>query len=164
MDLNVFMQLLKVKALVAQLYPTLCTPMDCSPPGSSVHGILQARILEWVSIPFSRGSSWPRDRIHPTILCCRQILYCWAIKNANRLPEFVLSPADMTLVVLDAPHCFLWTICFRLTWFISCPRPEISLSSKHPWLLLVRYGATDAYCYFTAVLVIVFSSFSGQWN
>ena len=41
---------------------TLCVPMDCSPPGSSVHGILQARILEWVAIPFSRGSSWPRDR------------------------------------------------------------------------------------------------------
>ena len=38
-----------------------CNPMACSPPGSSVHGILQARILEWVSIPFSRGSSWPRD-------------------------------------------------------------------------------------------------------
>ena len=35
--------------------------MDCSPPGSSVHGVLQARILEWVAIPFSRGSSWPRD-------------------------------------------------------------------------------------------------------
>ena len=40
----------------------LCDPMDCSPPGSSVHGILQARILEWVAIPFSRGSSQPRDR------------------------------------------------------------------------------------------------------
>ena len=42
--------------------PTLRDPMDCSPPGSSVHGILQARILEWVAISFSRGSSWPRDR------------------------------------------------------------------------------------------------------
>ena len=40
---------------------TLCDPMDCSPPGSSVHGILQARILEWVAISLSRGSSWPRD-------------------------------------------------------------------------------------------------------
>ena len=43
--------------LVAQLYPTLCDPMDCSLPGSSVHGILQARILEWIVISFSRGSS-----------------------------------------------------------------------------------------------------------
>ena len=47
---------------VAQSCPTPCNPMDCSPPGSSVHGILQARTLEWVAIPFSRGSFWPRDR------------------------------------------------------------------------------------------------------
>jgi len=45
------------KVLDNQSCPTLWDPMDCSPPGSSVHGILQARILEWVAIPFSRGSS-----------------------------------------------------------------------------------------------------------
>ena len=44
----------KVRVLVAQLCPILCDPMDCSPSGSSVHGVLQARILEWVAIPFSR--------------------------------------------------------------------------------------------------------------
>ena len=49
------------KVLVLQTCPTLWDPMDCSPPGSSVHGILQARILEWVAIPFSSGSSQPRD-------------------------------------------------------------------------------------------------------
>ena len=47
---------------VTQSCPTLCNPVDCSPPGSSVHGILQARILEWVAISFSRGSSQPRDQ------------------------------------------------------------------------------------------------------
>ena len=47
---------------VAQPCPTLCDPMDCSLPGSSLHGILQARILEWVAISFSRGSSQPRDQ------------------------------------------------------------------------------------------------------
>ena len=46
---------------VTQSCPTLCDPVDCSLPGSSVHGILQARILEWVAIAFSRGSSQPRD-------------------------------------------------------------------------------------------------------
>ena len=50
------------KKEVAQSCPTLCDPVDCSPPGSSIHGILQARILEWVAISFSRGSSWPRDQ------------------------------------------------------------------------------------------------------
>ena len=49
---------------VAQSCPTLCDPVDCSPPGSSIHGILQARILEWVAISFSRGSSRPRDGTH----------------------------------------------------------------------------------------------------
>ena len=51
---------MKVKVLVAQSCPILYDPMDCSLPGSSVRGILQAWILEWVAIPFSRGSSWPR--------------------------------------------------------------------------------------------------------
>ena len=53
--------LLSCLVLVAQLCLTLCDPVDCIPPGSSIHGILQARILEWVSISFSRGSSRPRD-------------------------------------------------------------------------------------------------------
>ena len=47
---------------VAQSCPTFWVPMDGGPPGSSVHGILQVRILEWIIISFSRGSSWPRDR------------------------------------------------------------------------------------------------------
>ena len=51
-----------VRAKSLQSHQTLCDPMDCSPPGSSVYGILQARILEWVTFPFSRGSSQPRDR------------------------------------------------------------------------------------------------------
>ena len=59
---------------VAKSCLSLCDPMDCSPPGSSVHEILQARILEWVAIPFSRGSSQPRDQTW-VYLHCRQILY-----------------------------------------------------------------------------------------
>ena len=53
--------IMKVRVLVAQSCPILYDPMDCSPPASSVRGILQARILEWVAIPFFRGSSWPRN-------------------------------------------------------------------------------------------------------
>ena len=51
-----------VKMLVAQSCPTLCDPMDCYPLGSSIHKILQARILEWVAIPFFRESSWTRNQ------------------------------------------------------------------------------------------------------
>ena len=52
----------KSESEVAQSCPTLCDPMDCSLPGSYLHGILQARVLEWGAISFSRGSSRPRDR------------------------------------------------------------------------------------------------------
>ena len=52
----------KMKVLVAELYLSLWDPVDCSPPCSSIHGILQARRLEWIAMPSSRGSSQPRDR------------------------------------------------------------------------------------------------------
>ena len=56
---------------VAQSCPTLCDPMDYSSPSSSVHGILQARVLEWVAIPFSRGSSQPRDQTQVSCIAGR---------------------------------------------------------------------------------------------
>ena len=61
--LYLFMLCLVIVVVVSvQSYVTVCNPMDCCPLDSCVHGILQARILEWVAIPFSRGSSQPRDR------------------------------------------------------------------------------------------------------
>ena len=57
--------------LVAESCPTLCDPTDCSPPDSSVHGILQARILEWVAMSFSRGSSKPRDQTQDPYIASR---------------------------------------------------------------------------------------------
>ena len=70
---------------VAQSCPTLCDPMDHSPPSSSVHGILQARMLEWVAVPFFTGSSQPRDQTHVsciaggffTVWATREALICW---------------------------------------------------------------------------------------
>ena len=58
-----YITLFAVLCLVTHSCPTLCNPMDYSPPGSSVHGILQARILEWVAMPSSMESSQGRDRI-----------------------------------------------------------------------------------------------------
>ena len=63
-----------MRAKLLQSYRTLCDPMDCSPPSSSVHEILQARILEWVAMPSSRGSSQSRDRTQVPCIN-RQILY-----------------------------------------------------------------------------------------
>ena len=63
--------------LLLQLWLTLCDPMDCSPPDSSVHGILQARNLEWVAMPSSRKSSRPRDPTCASYVFCigRWVLY-----------------------------------------------------------------------------------------
>ena len=73
--------MVKVKMLVTQSCPTLWDPRDCSPPGSSVHGILQARILEWVAISFSRGSSQPRDRTQVSCIGGR-CFNLWATREA----------------------------------------------------------------------------------
>ena len=68
---------------------SLCNPMDCNPAGSSVHGILQARILEWVAISFSRESSWPRDRT-------------WVSWDDRRILYHLSPEADLTLKGWDA--------------------------------------------------------------
>ena len=76
---------LKVKKVfVAQLCPILCDPINCSPPGSSVHGILQARILEWVAIPFSRGSFRPRDQTLVSHIAGR-FFTIWATREVPRV-------------------------------------------------------------------------------
>ena len=80
----------KVKVLVAQLCLTLSDLMNYRLSGSSVHGISQERILEWVSIPFSRGSSWPRDRTQVSWIG-RWILYCWATRKPYNLTYLSLN-------------------------------------------------------------------------
>ena len=89
--------------LVTKLFLTLCNPMSCSPPGSSVHEVSQVRILEWAAISFSRGSSWPRDRTLVSCISCivRRILYHWATREA----QFALVTFQMlnTHMLLAAP-------------------------------------------------------------
>ena len=83
---------------VAQSCPTLCNPVDGSQPGSSVHGILQARILEWVAISFSKGSSRPRDRTQVSCIAGR-CFNLWATREASSFSKlwhysdiFILLP------------------------------------------------------------------------
>ena len=71
--------------LVAQLCPILCNPMDCSLPGSSVHGILQARVLEWVVIPFSRGSSDPGIKSESPALQANSLPLSHQANSRNRV-------------------------------------------------------------------------------
>ena len=73
-DRGQFCLILASCCLIAESCPALCDPVDCSPPGSSVHGILQARILEWAAVSVSRGCSQPRDQTH--ISCTgRRVLF-----------------------------------------------------------------------------------------
>ena len=93
--------------LVAQSCPTLCDPMDCGPPGSSAHGILQARILEWIAMPSSRGFSQHRDRTQDSCIAGR-FFTIWATGAAHCLSPFV--------------HFNLW---------VQCPRAFCLLSLRH---------------------------------
>ena len=89
--MNELLCFLCVCVLVARSCPTLCDPTNCRPPGFSVHGILQARTLEWIAIPFSRGSSWPRDR---TLVSCiaGRLFTVWATgKSLHFLNVFKMS-------------------------------------------------------------------------
>ena len=94
-----------------------CDPINCSPPGSTVYGIFQARILKWVAIPFSRGSSWLRDWTH--ISCIgRQILYHWATWEAlnkhywlifSLLYKFVLKSGYHSSECVEIIVFIFWT-------------------------------------------------------
>ena len=83
---------------VAQSCPTLCDPMDCSLPGSSVHGIFQARVLEWIAISFSRGSSQTRDWTWVSRIVDRRFTV-WATRDV--LKHHLLTPANKYIQVLD---------------------------------------------------------------
>ena len=87
-------RMLKVSE-VTQSCLTLCDPMDCSLPGSSIHGIFQGRVLEWVAISFSRGIFLTQG-LNPGPLHCRQMLYCLShqgrsSKNAQTTAQLHLS-------------------------------------------------------------------------
>ena len=79
----------------AQSCPTLYDPMNCSLPGSSVHGILQAGILKWVAISFSRGSSWPRDCTWVSCIV-EGVFTIWATREAHKL---VVDLKILTLII-----------------------------------------------------------------
>ena len=105
---------------VAQLCPTLCDPMDCSPPGSSVHGIFQVRLLEWGAISFSRGSSQSRDRTRVSHRAGRRFTV-WATREWLSLHT---KP-------IDTPKTCYWT------WNFRSERQDPALSTltflKHIW-------------------------------
>ena len=93
-------------AKLLQLCLTVCDPMDYSLPGSSVHGILQARILDWVAMPCSRESSRPRDRTHISYVSCigRRIL-CHYGRLESPVQSAQLCPTQSCLTLGDPIDC-----------------------------------------------------------
>ena len=109
--------LMAVKVLVAQSCPTPCDPMGYGLPGSSVHGILQARILEWVAIPFSRGTSQPRTQ---TLVSCIAggFFTAWDTKEAP--VEFSKTIGKKALYVKDInPLWWLLSIFYSYSFTIT---------------------------------------------
>ena len=95
---------------VIQSCLTLCSPMDCSLPGSSVHGILQTRILEWVDIPSSRGSSQPRDRTWCSCIAGR-FFTVWVTREAQYKPYInVVWLARMRLGKKEQSFLLWWLL------------------------------------------------------
>ena len=90
---------------VTQSCPTLCDPMGCSPPGSSIHGILQARRLEWGAIPFSSRSSWPRDWTRISCIAGRSFTI-WATWEPLSLPLATLNLFSVS-IILSFQECYI---------------------------------------------------------
>ena len=115
---------------VAQLCPSICNPVDCSPPGFSVHEILQARVLEWVAIPFSRASSWPRDWT-PVSCIAGKCSTTWATRKTPHLSLY--QPYALPLAIMQCPLTFLdyW-------WLLSRP-------NEHREILIFAFFLTSVF-------------------
>ena len=122
--------------LISQSSPTLCDPMDCHLPDSSVHGIFQARILEWVNIPFSRGSSWHRDWTWVSCIAGR-FFTVWTIREAHgeknekmkkkkKKPEHIRRCLLFDLTVKAwMPRCVHCQLGLRRLWQPDVLRPSL---------------------------------------
>ena len=113
----------------------LCDPMDCSQPGSSVHGIFHARILEWVAISSSRGCSWPRDETSVSGLPCigRQLL-------------FTTEPTRKPTLVPRNPQNYLLGYVLWQTWW-SPYLLSIKSRTQWNWLLQIKQSIiTHKWC------------------
>ena len=108
---------MNVYVLVTRLCPTICDPMDCRLSGSSVHGILQARILERIAISFCRGSS--QLRLNPGLLHCRQILYHLSHQG---------SPSPMLILLFMMNFMMVWSMHIAPCWALISQIPGVRVT------------------------------------
>ena len=145
--------------LSLQSCPILCDPMDCNPPGSSVHGILQATILEWVAMPSSRGSFWPRNQTHtPSVpFIGRWALYhsaTWEAPNSlvGLVKEKIVCVSiafNLCVSPLSPGSVFPSArISSRVMLEASCTSPHLCLSGVGVTDLSVEFGKLDLQIHF----------------
>ena len=140
-----------VSLLFSSSVGLFCNPMNCSPPGSSLYGTSQARILEWVAISSSRGSSQARDWNHISCIS-RRILYHWASPETSRYVDPLLilmtSPARMEKAM--APHSS--TLAWKIPWTEEPDRLQSmgSLRVGHNWA--------------TSLSLFTFMHWRGKWQ
>ena len=122
----------RVRVLVAQWRPTPCNPTDCSPPGSSVRGILQTWILEWVAMPSSRQSSWPRNRTQIPGIAGR-FSTDWAMRGALTCTGVIILSAGFLAYALSCLPLHLHVAArIILVFFTYSPHCKLS---RVLWLL-----------------------------
>ena len=136
----------KVKVIATQLCPTLCDPVDHSPPSSSVLGILQARILEWVATSYSRGSSQLRD--HTRISCIGSWIlhhwttreaHCWYINSKYPKPSCLSYPVHFlpqTPICLHSSLSHFFKKCWHPPSIQNTPHSCTSKSCLCDWLVI----------------------------
>ena len=137
---------------LAKSHPTLCSPVECNLMGSSVRGILQARILEWVAMPSSRGSSWSRDQIYIVCISCigRQIFFFFLPLGHLRSPLNLCTADSNSYFHLNCD--FPGTKAFVFHWKNFYFKKSIPFVSKtecnyftgwnldHDYIYLFKYG------------------------
>ena len=140
-------------ARLLQSCPALCDPMDCCLPGSSVHGILQARTLEWVAIPSSRRISWPRDQTCVFFVSCtgRQVPYQWC---HDTWIESLKTPEKDNGTL--AASCSCNAVVCRIV--PSCPVTGNSNRSSLEMVIIIA----NHFCVSSCVWCWLFLLFSGQ--
>ena len=143
-----------VLCLVALLCPTLCDPLDCSPPGSSVHGILQARILEWIAMPSSRGFSQPRD-----LTCVSCIAGGFFTSWPTREAHLYLYLYLWSIFILHVCTSFSFILFSRAIWYLASltfgeffdanwggpPLPHVCLALVFSAWLCARHQLVEAF-------------------
>ena len=128
---------------------TLCDPIDCSLPGSPVHGIFQARVLDWVAIPFSRGSSQPRDRTWVSCIVDR-CFNLWATREVHRSKYITGFSGSLAykwqIVVLLRLHiCVSRFICVDIHLYACLSISLYLLLVLFPWRTLIYHHYAECF-------------------